>query len=396
MAQRLEEGQQDPLHIFSEFDDPTRQQLIAKIVQNEPHLRQIPRQNLYALWFSEITVLQKMANAQTKSERRAYSFILMSWSALYDVAGELVMGKLLQPVEQRLLKALLLSAGCLSQVFMNAVELFKLFMNAIAPTRPTFPRPTASLHESASHGYLGLIAGLPTESGIRDGRQCVVTKRGQPLIESTHILPKRLNGTQHEYLLQSNCWPWLQAFWGEEKVNKLQSLLLSEEGTMDMERLYNRITLEIHVHRYWDRAMCALRPIWVNEDRTEMQIAFHWLPLKENIPGAAKHLRSDFVSTTENPYQDPKYRPRETPGGNNVVFHTETGARISSGYVFTVKTDNKRERPLPSMELLEIRWHLSRIACMQGNAEDEDNDYESDGGSVSVRSGSRSLIVDTN
>lgn len=87
MAQRLEEGQQDPLHIFSEFDDPTRQQLIAKIVQNEPHLRQIPRQNLYALWFSEITVLQKMANAQTKSERRAYSFILMSISAVYDVAG---------------------------------------------------------------------------------------------------------------------------------------------------------------------------------------------------------------------------------------------------------------------------------------------------------------------
>ncbi|KAJ5966898.1 hypothetical protein N7501_003146 [Penicillium viridicatum] len=237
---------------------------------------------------------------------------------------------------------------------------------------------------------------LPTESGIRDGRQCVVTKRGQPLIESARILPKKLNGTQHEYLMRSNCWPWLKAFWGEEKVNMLQSLLLSEESTMDMERLYNRITLEIHVHRYWDRAMCALRPIWVNEDRTEMQIAFHWLPLKENIPGAAKHVRSDFVSTTENPYQDPKYRPRETPGGNNLVFHTETGARISSGYVFTVKTDNKRERPLPSMELLVIRWHLSRIACMQGKAEDEDSDYESDGGSVSVRSGSRSPIVDTN
>ncbi|KAJ5531618.1 hypothetical protein N7527_005011 [Penicillium freii] len=306
---------------------------------------------------------------------------------MLSVSG-LVMGKPLQPVEQKLLEVLLLPAGCLSQVFMNAVELFKLFMNAIAPTRPTFPSPTASLHESASHGYLGLIAGvrrkwwmsLPAESGIRDGRQCVVTKRGQPLIESAHILPKKLNGTQHEYLMRSNCWPWLKAFWGEEKVNKLQSLLLSEESTMDMERLYNRITLEIH-----DRAMCALRPIWVNEDRTEMQMAFHWLPLKENIPGAAKHVRSDFVSTTENPYQDPKYRPRETPGGNNVVFHTETGARISSG-----------ERPLPSMELLEIRWHLSRIACMQGKAEDEDSDYESDGGSVSVRSGSRSPIVDTN
>lgn len=44
------------------------------------------------------------------------------------------------------------------------------------------------------------------------------------------------------------------------------------------------------------------------------------------------------------------------------------------------------------MELLELRWHLSRIACMYDKGEDEDSDYDSDGGSVSVRSGSRSLI----
>ncbi|KAJ5197254.1 hypothetical protein N7449_007733 [Penicillium cf. viridicatum] len=142
----------------------------------------------------------------------------------------------------------------------------------------------------------------------------------------------------------------------------------------------------------WKSLFIGTRTVRFNEDRTEMQIAFHWLPLKENIPGAAKHIRSELVSIAENPYQDPKYRPRESPGRNNVVFHTKTGVRISSGYVFTVKTDNKRERPLPSMELLGIRWHLSRIARMQGKAEDEDSDYESDGGSVSVRSGSRSHV----
>lgn len=97
------------------------------------------------------------------------------------------------------------------------------------------------------------------------------------------------------------------------------------------------------------------------------------------MPGTAQHIRYEFVSIMENPYQDPKYRPRETPGGNNVIFHTETGAKISSGYVFTVKTDNKEKQPLPSMGLLELRWHLSRIAHMQGRAEDEDegsSDYE--------------------
>ncbi|KAJ5817237.1 hypothetical protein N7447_009470 [Penicillium robsamsonii] len=92
----------------------------------------------------------------------------------------------------------------------------------------------------------------------------------------------------------------------------------------------------------------------------------------------------------ENPYQDPKYQPRGNPGNNNVLFHTVTGVRIHSGYVFTVKTDNKDQQPLPSMELLELRWHLSRIACMQGRGKDEDSEYESDSDSVSVRSGSRS------
>lgn len=87
MAQHLEEGQQDPLHIFSEFDDPTRQQLIPKLVQNDPYLSAIPRQNLYALWFSDITVLQKMANAQTQSDREEYSSTIRMIPPLYDVAG---------------------------------------------------------------------------------------------------------------------------------------------------------------------------------------------------------------------------------------------------------------------------------------------------------------------
>ena len=39
---------------------------------------------------------------------------------------------------------------------------------------------------------------------------------------------------------------------------------------------------------------------------------------------------------------------------------------ISPGHVFTVRTNDKEKQPLPSMELLELRWHLSRIAAMQG------------------------------
>ncbi|KGO44522.1 hypothetical protein PEXP_020400 [Penicillium expansum] len=366
MAQRLEEGQQDPLHIFSEFDDIERQQLIAKMIHDDPIFSYVPRQNLYALWFSDINVLRDMANARTEEQKYMRETDLWRFS-IYDIAGVASEG---QSTEASLRKR----------------------TRSRSPTVPS-PESTSTVRErdpwspwdecGTKEEKKEIVGVSLSESGIRDGYQCVVTKRGLPLIESAYILPKKLNGVQAQYLKRSNCWFWLRGFWDQEKVDKLHSLLISE-GTMDMERLYNQITLETQVQTYWYRAMCALRPIWVSEDRTEMQIAFHWLPLKENLPGAAEHVRSDFVPIMENPYQDPKYRPRESPGRNNIIFHTETVAIIPSGYVFMVKTDNKKERSPPSMELLELRWHLSRIACMQGRSEHEDGDYESDGDSVFV------------
>jgi hypothetical protein len=44
----------------------------------------------------------------------------------------------------------------------------------------------------------------------------------------------------------------------------------------------------------------------------------------------------------------------------------QTREVISPGHLFTVRTIDKEKQPLPPMELLELRWHLSRIAAMQG------------------------------
>ncbi|KAF9249976.1 hypothetical protein DTO027I6_9110 [Penicillium roqueforti] len=366
MESRIEDGQPDPLHIFSEFEDPTRHSLIQQIVQDDPGLAMIPQQNLYALWFSDISTLQEKANAQTKVAKKLRARDLRVLSNQYDVVG-------IWACEGQT------TAASREEPQGSAPRLgLSERGRSSSPNTGSSSKPSTPEHENT--------VDLPSESANRDGYHCVVTKRGLPLIESAHIIPKKLNGARSLYLTQYECWAWLSAFWGDEKVDRLQSLLVSE-GIMDTERLYNQITLDIQVQKYWDRAMCALRPIWVSEDQTEMQIAFHWLPLKESLPGLENTYRGEMVSVMENPYQDPKYRPRETPGNNNFIFHIETGVRIPSGYVFTVKTDNKYERPLPSMELLELRWHLARIACMRGRDEDGDGAYESDGG-FSVRSGS--------
>lgn len=143
---------------------------------------------------------------------------------------------------------------------------------------------------------------------------------------------------------------------------------------MNVYQIFNLMNLDLQVHRYWAFSLLALRPISVNQDQTQMQIAFHWLPLQKELGNINQ---KDKVSILQNPFQDPQYRPVKTPGDNYQVFahDNETSALISSGHIFTVKTDNKDERPLPSFDLLELRWHLSRIAAFQGAGDNEDGDY---------------------
>ena len=69
---------------------------------------------------------------------------------------------------------------------------------------------------------------------------------------------------------------------------------------------------------------------------------------------------------------------QKTPGQNLKVPNYETEQLIGSGDIFTITTDNKVERPLPSMDLLEMLWILKRIAAIQGAAETEEDDTEED------------------
>ena len=55
---------------------------------------------------------------------------------------------------------------------------------------------------------------------------------------------------------------------------------------------------------------------------------------------------------------------------------------IKSGDIFELKTDDAIARPLPSFQLLEMQWFLTRIVGMAGAAfpyGSEDWDYDSDG-----------------
>ncbi|CAI7618349.1 unnamed protein product [Penicillium glandicola] len=56
-------------------------------VLTDPELARLPRQNMFALWFSDINVLQNMAEAQSDAEKEIRAANLRRVPPSYDLAG---------------------------------------------------------------------------------------------------------------------------------------------------------------------------------------------------------------------------------------------------------------------------------------------------------------------
>ncbi|CAI7593380.1 unnamed protein product [Penicillium manginii] len=181
-------------------------------------------------------------------------------------------------------------------------------------------------------------------------------------------------------------WAWLEYFWGKTKVAEWRSAILGKGESLDTEKVENLFCLAESIHRYWDYSICAFRPISINNEKTSMHIAFHWLPLREKLTSQ----RNDFLPIDKHPYPDNPTGFTETPGENIFVFHMITKQVVPSGYIFQIKTDDPKKRPLPSFALLEMQWHLSRIVAMQGAGESDESDDDDDIVTVYSRSRSRS------
>ncbi|CAI7605345.1 unnamed protein product [Penicillium viridicatum] len=114
-----------------------------------------------------------------------------------------------------------------------------------------------------------------------------------------------------------NCWPWLETFWGEDRMVEWEAQLLTG-GMVDTEQVSKLITLEIQALEYWDRANFAFRPVC-----------------------RLKHT-SSITRTT-----DPSWTPAEQ-------------------YLF----------PYTNAEAYPVwlKWNLSRIAAVQGGGEEDSDD----------------------
>ncbi|KAJ5715384.1 uncharacterized protein N7483_012565 [Penicillium malachiteum] len=83
----------------------------------------------------------------------------------------------------------------------------------------------------------------------RDHDKCLVSKRGQPTLESVHIVPFRFN--KSDMSKRSIFQTYFTVWWGSEWADKLESLLQSDDSVINTEFTANMMTLSPGVYAYW-------------------------------------------------------------------------------------------------------------------------------------------------
>jgi hypothetical protein len=185
----------------------------------------------------------------------------------------------------------------------------------------------------------------------------------------------------------------LKIFWPEEKVAAwAEEVFLQDTSEISVERVYNLITLSRSAHGYWNRGAFALKPIFENEDKTTLKVQFFWQKKQNNTQATMSLLTTPF--STEDLDQN--------KGAFDFGYTKLTDIRgpqpryIKSGDIFEFKTDDVIERPLPSFQLLEMQWFLTRVVGMAGAAvpydedlggSDSDSDSDSDDAAVRYEAG---------
>ncbi|KAL1796795.1 hypothetical protein ACET3X_005335 [Alternaria dauci] len=233
---------------------------------------------------------------------------------------------------------------------------------------------------------VGRHDGVRSNCKKRDGNFCAVSRMAET--DAAHIYPWCGFGGQNEERVV-NFWDTLKLFWKAELVDGWRSKLFVDANNPNRgtETVENMITLSALLHRYHSAARFALRPIQLSDDKTQLQLEFHWLVVEERG-------RHDEVGIMDEPLSS--FNRRSAGGGYGPLDRidpNDDGVRIPlrSGTRFTMSTDDPVKRPLPDAGLLTLQWHLQRVLAMSGAAgwreEDfgDDDDDDQDGQGVTSR-----------
>jgi hypothetical protein len=188
-----------------------------------------------------------------------------------------------------------------------------------------------------------------------------VTKTGF-LPEVAHIYPFSLGKRDDRDSRQLKS--TLRMFWSEEDTTAWETSISGKNGT---ESPRNMMVLCTHVHKAWGKGAFAIKPLGpISPDGKRLQAQFYWLQVNE-------YAADDTMVSR------PSFPGKLATGPKNFLLHDcQTGQQIVSGHPIVFETDDPDQRPLPSLELLNMQWMLQRVLAMSGAGEANDEDLDPD------------------
>ena len=190
-------------------------------------------------------------------------------------------------------------------------------------------------------------------------------------LNSCHILPFSLAKSKADSnddkfsVFQS----MLEMFWTQEKVN---GWVHGNHKILDS--VTNRITMAPQCHEYWDKALFALRPVTVNEEKTLMVLQFFWLQ-GQNLPPTGSSLLLPETIPDDFIIEPIIIMPNDLKRGgrdchssmqklNLTLYDCERDTVLCSGDYITISTDDPETLPLPDEQFLSLQWTLHRLAAL--------------------------------
>lgn len=209
----------------------------------------------------------------------------------------------------------------------------------------------------------------------RDGYKCVITGT-RKIYQTTPIVPAgAVSSHLQDDPASPDIWRFADVFWGKSTTERWKRAVFNNptQPETPVNDCSNLICLRRDLRSAWSSGLFALRPAWISEDKTQMDIEFYWQPRPD-------HKLFDVVDVCK--------KPISTKNVNSVDrLIVAVGKRgeptyraIESGYRFRMTTDDPVERPLPSFDLLDMQWHFTRLIalCAAGSFFDGDDDDEED------------------
>ncbi|PYH84649.1 hypothetical protein BO82DRAFT_408741 [Aspergillus uvarum CBS 121591] len=206
-------------------------------------------------------------------------------------------------------------------------------------------------------------ADCPLKALERDKHRCLISNDSW-IVDSVHIYPYNL-GRDRDSRRESYFRDVLACFWSRNKIAKWHEDVLGRHGT---EHCANRLALAAHVHKMWDTAEIALKPLDINPDQTALRVQL-FLFDRYSFTKNASFDRSDIPDVCQ------------TPGIARWDVAKQKFGELTDGEILTFRTDDPKDYPLPSFALLEMQWLLHRVLALSGAVEyatSDENDADSD------------------